>query len=135
MSAARRVFRLLLLLYPPAYRAQFGSEMIELFELRMMASDNRGGVLASEMAGLLAGAIREWFDPPAEVRHVVADLDGRYLPKAVVTARLRVDDAVQKMVHAISHHQFEQARRLAIEERTERENLRRLCEDYGIDAI
>lgn len=57
------------------------------------------------------------------------------LERAVFRARARVDCAVQEMVYAISHHRFEQARRLAIEERTERENLRRLCEDYGIDAI
>lgn len=136
MSIERQVFRGFLRLYPRGYREQFGGEMVELFELRMMASHNRARFLISEAAGLLAGAVREWFARRDEPPYVAGEtLDTKHLPGEVVSAHARVDCAVQKMVQAISHHQFEQARRLAIEERTERENLRRLCEDYGIESI
>lgn len=135
MSIPRRIFRALLLLYPPRYRAEFAGEMAELFELRWMASDHRARFLVSEMAGLVAGAVREWLAPSPEPRLPGTEIDARHLPGEVVRARLRVDSTVQKMVYAISHHQFEQARRLAYEERIERENLRRVCDDYGIDAI
>ena len=135
MNIERRVFHLLLFLYPHQYRQRFGSEMAELFELRMMASQNRGRFLFSEAVGLLTGALRERLARREVPPYVpVDDPDTKYLPKEVVAARLRVNGAVQKMVYAISHHQFEQARKLALEERSERENLRRLCEDYGIET-
>jgi hypothetical protein len=136
MNIERRIFNFLLSLYPHDHNKQFGQEMAELFELRMMATPNRARFLISEAAGLLAGAVREWFARRKEPPYVpMGDPDLKHLPREVVTSRLRVNSAVQKMVYAISHHQFEQARRLAVEERIERENLRRLCENYGIDAI
>ncbi len=136
MRVARRVFGALLLLYPRGYREQFGREMREVFELRLMASPSWQRFLFSEMAGVIAGAAREWFAPRLKLAHASAmDLDFGSLPNEVTKARFRVDDAVQKMTDAIAHHQFEQARRLAYQERIERERLRRLCDDYGIDAM
>lgn len=136
MSAARKIFRLSLALYPHAYRVEFGSEMAELFELRMMASHSRMRFVISEVAGLILGAAREWFRPRMQPPYAGGErYDSGHLPHAVVHARLRVDSAVQRMVYAISHHQFEEARRLSNEERMERENLRRICDDYGIDAV
>lgn len=131
---ARRIFRFLLWLYPPRSRVRFGAEMTELFELRTMAAENRTRFLLSEIAGLIAGAIREWFASAGAERHLIADYDDGHLPNEVLRARLRVNDAVQGMTDAISHRQFERARTLAYEERIERERLRRLCDDYGIEA-
>lgn len=135
MSAARRIFGFLLFLYPPEHRATFGREMAILFELRMMAAGNRFTFLMSEAAGLLAGAAREWFSRHSQPVPAAAGFVDRRLPKDVVDARLRVDEVIQRMVYAISHHQFEQARRLSYEEREERENLRRVCDLYGIDPV
>lgn len=134
MTIARRIFRFLLWLYPPRARARFGAEMTELFELRTMAAESRTRFLLSEIAGLIAGAFREWFASSGEERHRTADYEDGHLPNEVLRARLHVNEAVQGMVDAISHHRFERARRLAYEERIERERLRRICDDYGIEA-
>lgn len=135
MNIERRVFRFLLSLYPRDYRMRFAREMAELLELRLMATHNRARFLMSEAAGLSVGVAREWL---ARGQHPhcapVNDPDMEHLPKNVMAARLRVNCAVQKMVSAISHREFERARRLALEERIEREKLRRLCEDYGIET-
>ena len=136
MNIERRVFRFLLFLYPRDYRIRFGKEMAELFELRMMATRNRAWCLLAEGAGLVAGAAREWLARRRDPLYVPVDNpELEHLPNDVMRARLRVNDAVQKMVYAISRHQFERARGLALDERIERENLKRLCEDYGIETI
>ncbi len=135
MNIERRVFHLFLLLYPRYHRNRFGGEMAELFELRMMASPNRARFLAAETVGLLGGAAREWLARRNSLHYVpMDDPDIKHLPREIVTARLRINGTIQKMVYAISQHQFEKARQLALEERKERENLQRLCEEYGIEA-
>jgi hypothetical protein len=132
MKIMLRIYRLLMFLYPARYRAEFGQEMPAVMEQALRASDHRGRFFLSEIAGLIAGAIRERMirrPPMNPASH------GTGLPEEVLKARLRVDDLVGEMVCAIAAHQFENARRLSNEERIERDNLRRLCGLYGIDAI
>lgn len=79
----RRVYWVLLQLYPRQYRLEFGDEMFSVF---MQAAEERraqgwfsfAGFFASECAGLLGGAIRE---TPSRTR-LVASLGG--LAAAVV---------------------------------------------------
>jgi ATP-dependent Clp protease ATP-binding subunit ClpA len=46
----------------------------------------------------------------------------------------RIDFAVKRMEVAIANHEFEKARFYSDEERKEREQLRRLCEQFNLDA-
>jgi hypothetical protein len=137
MITAMRAFLFLLHLYPRRQRDEFGPEMAAVFEQAMNASRNRGRLplirfLFLEMAGLIAGAAREWTERPSTTPQEDSEPGGYRLPEEVLAVQLRVDAAIQKMVYAISHHQFEEARRFSNEERRERESLRRLQNKYGI---
>ena len=46
----------------------------------------------------------------------------------------RIELVVQEMERAITNHEFEKARFYSGEERKERENLRRLCEQFNLEA-
>lgn len=45
----------------------------------------------------------------------------------------RIDFIVEEMEHAIANHEFQKARFFSDEERRERENLRRLCEQFNLE--
>ena len=140
----RHAFRFLLLLYPRDYRTEFGSEMLNVFE--QAAKDNRDAgwapliqFLVAELAGMIAGAGREWMAKltrlTGRTRRQVQVLPATQsaLPDEVVEARQRVDEAIKRMVEAIASHNFERARRLSDQERIERDSLRRLYAKYNID--
>lgn len=52
------------------------------------------------------------------------------LPLEVMEARRRAEVLVERIVHAIAHHDFEGARRYSYQERQARENLRLVREKY-----
>jgi hypothetical protein len=54
------------------------------------------------------------------------------VPEEVSKAQERTELLVQRIVHAISHHDFTGARRYSDEERQARENLRLLRQKYQI---
>ena len=63
----RSAYEMLLLLYPPPFRAMFGREMALVFEQASGACRSRGllafaGFLCAEFAGLVAGAFSTWTD-------------------------------------------------------------------------
>jgi hypothetical protein len=49
-------------------------------------------------------------------------------------AQKRIDFVVKRMEQAIANHEFEKARFYSDEERKEREHLRRLCEQFNLEA-
>ena len=144
---ARRVYKALLRLYPRDYRAMFASEMLAAFEQAAAAQHSRGFLLA-ELSSLLAGAASEW------IAKLTTDdsVRGRLLPDRLLmrppgvpwelhyagafeveAAERNVKLLIERMVHAIAHHDFEGARRCARQERNERENLRLLRQKYHFD--
>ncbi len=142
----------LLRLYPADYKARFAGEMRCAFE---QAAIERGGrnraawsrFVFSEFAGLVAGAGVEWI---AKLTTGSA-VRGRSLPDLRImrpagvsredwfadfpdeqaAAERRVRLALEGMVHAIAHHQFEQASRFSAEEIEAREALRLLGKQAG----
>ena len=58
---------------------------------------------------------------------------GAFVPEEVSRAQQRTQLLVQRMLHAISHHDFQGARRYSDEERQARENLRILRAKYQIN--
>jgi len=137
---AARFYKVLLRLYPRDYRAMFAAEMVHAFEQAAAAPHPRS-FLFSELAGLLAGAASEW------IAKLTTDgsIRGRSLPPGapwhlhyagafeVEAAERNVKLLIDRMVHAIAHHDFEGARRYSLQERSERETLRRLRRKYQLD--
>jgi hypothetical protein len=153
----KRAYELLLRLYPRDYRAMFATAMLSAFE---DASAERRGqgwrvyapFAIAELMGLAMGAGIEWIAKlttdasvrgrslpdrllmrPPEVSWD-AHFAGEFLnvPEEVSKARERTELLVNSMVHAISHRDFQGARRYSDEERQARENLRVLREKYRI---
>ena len=133
-------YRVLLGMYPPDHRKWFGEEMLGVFETA--ATEHRGWsyirFLLHELASVAGGAAIAWAvklsgrgyvhasQPVASATCTVS------LPHEVQEAQDRLNRSLNGMLHAISHHQFLQARALAAEEQKAREELRRLREQYHI---
>jgi hypothetical protein len=124
-----RIYRLLLGLYPRDQRERFGLEMEEVF--RRAAEEHRGRGSADyvrfairEFAGLLAGAWGSRFErlahrPPAGraiTEPVVFPDDAREVERIMQVS-------VDRMVYAIAHHQFVEARFYSLVERKARARL------------
>lgn len=153
-----RVYELLLRLYPRDYRAMVATEMVSAFREASAEHRRQGrGAYArftiAELMGLTMGAGVEW------IAKLTTDssVRGRYLPDRLLMrppgvsweahyagafpnvpeelskAQERTEHLVQRMVHAISHHDFQGARRYSDEERQARENLRVLRRKYDIN--
>ncbi|MBZ5578274.1 MAG: hypothetical protein LAP40_17055 [Acidobacteriia bacterium] len=139
----RRVYELLLRLYPAAYRELFGEEMPRVFE--QAAAERRGMALArfaaGEWMGLAAGAAAAWIDRwktdpaldltkmrPVDVTResYVSALD------EVIEAQKAVDFHLRRMQAAISRHDFVEARLSSDQDRRARENLRLVRRKYHI---
>src|SRR6266568_3665078 len=130
----RRIYGVLLRLYPRDHRVLFASEMLRVFEQAAEERRGRGwNVLIlftlTELAGLMRGAGTEWIarSTPREVPlapiHPVDEL---------TEAQRHVDLLVKNMVDAIATHRFPKARSLADAERSAREQLRLLQQKYNI---
>jgi hypothetical protein len=105
----------------------------------------------AELAGLAMGAGIEWIaklttDASVRGRSLPdrllthprgvpweAHYAGAFLPDEVKQAQQQTDALVQRMVHAISDHDFLRARAFSEQERQARENLRTLRAKYQID--
>lgn len=151
----RRLYVILLRLYPRDFRAAFGHEMTAAFDQSAAERRLRGrGTFLrfafKETAGLVFGAAAEWVaklttDRPLRgrtlpdvtlMRPAGVSWDDHYrnsfLPDELMQAQTQVDLLVNRIIYAIAHHDFEHARSYSHEEAKARETLRLLREKYSI---
>jgi hypothetical protein len=107
----RRVYLILLRLYPAEYRALFESEMLTLIEEASAEQRGRGRAAffwfsLRELVGLVCGGGFEWIARCGRSR---AYLD------CVPCGADRVEFLIRRMEYAIAHHQFERSRYYAEE--------------------
>jgi hypothetical protein len=154
----KRAYEMLLRLYPRDYRESFATEMSSAFEEASRDRRSRGwGAYArfaiTELAGLALGAGMEWLaklttDASVRGRYLPDRLlmrppgvsweahyggAGQHVPEELGMAQEQAEVLVNRMVHAISHHDFRGARLYSDEERQARENLRILRAKYQIN--
>jgi len=104
-----RAYSMGLVLYPADFRAQFGAEMVTVFE--QAAAQRRGGTsvllfFVKEMLGLLAGAARERvFHDDAIRAH-----DDLPFPSDVAGTERYLEIVSRRLIHAITNHEFTNAR-------------------------
>jgi hypothetical protein len=132
----RRIYMVLLGLYPRDYVASFGAEMLSTSE--MLAEEHRGRGRAAfvrfamaELIGLIVGAAVEWmakFRTNRSVAGACVDRSGRSMPDEVLESQRRIAFLIKGMEHAIANHDFPRARNYSYQERQEREKLRLLRE-------
>jgi len=124
----RRVFQLLLCLYPTEYRRLFAAEMLAVLEER--AGERRGNRWAlAEIAALLAGAGAEWASRLRDGDDYLSN-DSEAADDAVETRKL-IQLTVNCMDYAIAHHDFVRARFYSAVHDKLGEKLRRLLETRG----
>jgi DNA-binding PadR family transcriptional regulator len=107
----RRAYSTGLVLYPADFRAQFGAEMVTVFE--QAAAQRRGGggtcvllFFVKEMLGLLAGAARERvFHDDAIRAH-----DDLPFPSDVAGTERYLEIVSRLLIQAIANHEFSNAR-------------------------
>jgi hypothetical protein len=117
------IYRLLLGLYPGEQREQFGAEMEAVF--RQAAEERRGrgpaanaGFAMREFAGLLALAAAARFGKlrrRSPAGHAITE--PVVLPDDVREVERIVRASIDRMVYAIAHHQFVEARFYSLVER------------------
>jgi hypothetical protein len=122
MSKTTTVFRALLWLYPSEFRQQFSQEMISVFEQRAgeLFAD-RGAVsfalLLTEFFAIVKGANIMWFSKILPFRREQSESGGTtaHILSVEEATKLRTQ-AIEKMVAAITDHDFVTARRYSDEE-------------------
>ena len=123
----RQAYSLGLVLYPADFRAQFGAEMVTVFEQALAQRRDRGITcvllfFVKEMQGLLAGAVRERaFDDDAIQAH-----DDPPFPSDVAGAERYLKIVSRRLIHAIAKHEFVNARYYDQQERKARALLAEL---------
>ena len=105
----RRAYSVSLALYPADFRAQFGSEMVTVFE--QAAAQRRGGTrivlfFVKEMLGLLVGAAKERLFHDDAVRAQ----DDLPFPSDVAGTERYLEIVSRRLMHAIAKHEFANAR-------------------------
>jgi hypothetical protein len=140
----RRIYELLLRLYPPEVRTPLGPEMSAVFA--EMARDRRAQgwipfvrFLVAECAGLLRGAatahraahrpeldLRMMRPPGVSRQAYIAAVDD------LVAAQRTVDVNLGRMQQAIARSDFVKARFYSDEDRKARANLRHVRRKYGL---
>jgi hypothetical protein len=123
------IYRFLLGLYPRDQREQFGAEMEAVFREASEEQRGRGAVACFrfavvEFSGLLSGAVAAHFGSvarrppggPAITEPLVLPDDVREVERIVAVS-------VDRMVYAIAHHQFVEARFYSLVERRARARL------------
>jgi len=133
----KRAYQFMLLLYPRDHRDRFAEEMAGVFEEARNERHYQGWAWYVrfafwETAGLIGGAASAWLDRRPVPEASVSGAGHRTLPQEILEAQQRVDRNIAGMVHAISHHDYQGARRYSDEERQARENLRMLRIKYGL---
>jgi len=107
----RRAYSMGLVLYPADFRAQFGAEMVTVFEQAEAQRCARGGTrvllfFVKEMLGLLVGAARERvFHDDAIGAH--NDLP---FPSDVAGTERYLEIVSRRLIRAIANHDFTNAR-------------------------
>ena len=107
----RRAYSMGLILYPADFRAQFGAEMVTVFEQAMAQRCGRGRTyvilfFVKEMLGLLTGAARERvFHDEAIRAH-----DDLPFPSDVAGTERYLEIVSRRLNHAIANHEFSNAR-------------------------
>jgi len=124
-----RIYRFLLRLYTRDQREQFGAEMEAVF--RQASEEQRSRGVAAyfrfavvELAGLLAGAATARFGSLARrepAGRVITE--SVVLPDDVREVERIVAVSIDRMVYAIAHHQFVEARFYSLVERRARARL------------
>jgi hypothetical protein len=143
----RRIYIALLHLYPRKFRKSFCAEMLSTFDNAI--AERRGvGIIASlrfalnEFAGIVIGAAAEWIAKlttrsrtvPLDVHYglVLSLANDTAVPQELAEAQQRTDLLVERVVHAIAHHDFEGARNYSYQEQQARHTLHQLREKYRI---
>ena len=120
-----RAYNMLLGLYPADFRAEFGGEMVTVFQ-QAATRERRGlgllGFAAKEMLGLLAGAIRERAKPSDADRAAGA----LRFPTDIAGAERYLQVVSGRLIHAIAHHRFADARYYDVQDRNARALLAQL---------
>ncbi len=140
----RRIYRLLLRLYPSDLRAAFAAEMAEVFERAAEERRSRGAFAylrfaLVECAGLISDVVFEWmarstFGARRSAGGSEPELcsTAPVLPADVLEAQRLVNVSVARMVEAIAARQFDKARFYSLVEQKASEELRRLRRQHGI---
>jgi hypothetical protein len=84
-----------------------------------------------ELGALMMDALLFRFAAPARTERTAPSMQ-RDLPYEVLEAQTRVNVNLNRLLFAISHRQFREARFYSDEERKAREELRRVREKYGL---
>lgn len=133
-------------IYPGDYRLAFEVEMQAAFEQSAKEHRERGWLpylrfFAAELAGLGAGAIREWIAKTKTSRNMrPAGVPGELwfaaprgsVPEEVAAVKQRVEFCLRRMERAIANHDFPGARYYSDEDLKAREQLRKLREKQGL---
>ncbi len=117
----QKIYSMLLSLYPPAFRAQFGDEMVQVFLQAASEHRSRPLFIVREMLGLVTGAAREW---AANREAVVEDITA--LPSDIAGVEKYRQIVSQRLIHAIANHDFAGARLYDEQDRKARQLLDRL---------
>lgn len=123
----RRAYSMGLVLYPADFRAQFGAEMVTVFEQAAAQRRDRGVTcvllfFVKEMLGLLAGAARERvFHAEAVPAH-----DDLPFPSDLAGAERYLEIVSRRLTHAIKNHEFANARYFDQQDRKARALLAQL---------
>jgi hypothetical protein len=139
----RKIYRAILQLYPPEYRALFAAEMTQTFDQAALYHRKRGPgafprFAATELTGLLSGLATEWVARwTAQGRYMSSSLepvnDSNLPPNIVVTQR-QLRRVLSCMEFAIAHHDFPKARLCSDEERIIRKELDRLLAEDKLSS-
>jgi hypothetical protein len=141
-----KIYKLLLHLYPAAYKTLFADEMVHVFEEARRGLPERSlsalvRFTAAEFTSVITGAAVEWSARvtsfgsrcmPGHVLDAVSE-DQRGpsdQPFDVRIAQDRVTFLLRRMEFAIANHQFQNARLYSEEERKAREHLRLVKSRY-----
>jgi hypothetical protein len=122
---AARIYRKLLNLYPPGFRARFGAEMQSVFEESAAEHRRRSPrsvfpFALKEFLGLIAGGATERHAAAARLRPPPP------FPTDIPGAEQYIALASQRVIAAIAHHDFPNARYYDLQERKARALLAHL---------
>jgi hypothetical protein len=136
----RRLYRIILKVYPAEYRNAFGAEMIGVFDQARADARKRGALrfvlfMISEFSGLLKGLLREfaakWASGEAYVTFRSTSRQLSEIPAEVIEVERHLEHVLRSMEFAIAHHDFPKARFYSNEEYAARARLERLRGEYS----
>ncbi|HKV47880.1 MAG TPA: helix-turn-helix transcriptional regulator [Candidatus Acidoferrales bacterium] len=107
----RRAYSMGLVLYPADFQAQFGAEMVTVFEKAAAQRRSRGSTFVllffvKELLGLLMGAARERISRD----HAIRSHDDLPFPSDAAGTERYLEIVSKRLRHAIANHEFVNAR-------------------------